>query len=359
MDSMIGKRLRKDYEIQELIGTGGMARVYKARHTYMQRDFAVKILDPKMTEIDSTVSKRFLLEAQACFDLEHPNIVKVYDYGIEDGITFLIMRYIEGKTLKKILAEEGRQSIDQIKHILNEVASAIDYSHSCPSGGLHRDIKPSNIIISEDRKKVVLCDFGVGKFKNQQEALTVVGMHYGTPEYMSPEQARGHELTKASDIYSLGIVVFEMLTGKVPFSSNRATNTLLKHLNEPVPDPAEYWDDTPDHARWAVMKALAKSPNDRYNSAEEFAEAFRKPKKIHMDLKHDNEPFYTEGRFNEFSGSNDVKEEHVFDKLESSHNQQFESSDYDNSRLKVMVITALIIAAVLCVGAAIYLTFLI
>jgi serine/threonine protein kinase len=281
MGSLIGKKIRGVYELKEPLGSGGMATVYKAWHVYMQRYYAVKIVSPYILKSEPSFKDRLLNEAQICHDLDHQNIVKVFDFGLEDDMLFIIMPYFDGITLKKILASDGKQSLEDTQFVLTEVAKALDYAHTFHKGSVfHRDIKPSNIMINKQKHQVLLLDFGIVKASyNLNKALTDVGVQIGTPEYMSPEQANGDQITALSDIYSLGIVVYEMLTGTVPFTANTPPLVLLKQIKDPPEPLSKYRPDVPVEVQNAVSRALAKNPKDRYQSAGEFARNFLTEKK--------------------------------------------------------------------------------
>jgi len=271
--SLIGKEIGK-YRITERIGRGGMAEVYEGIHTHLDRKVAVKVLHSHLLEGGDFVA-RFKREAKAVANLLHPNIVQVYDFDIQDDLIFMVMQYIDGMNLHAKLVEAGklgeRLPIKQIASIISDIASALDYAHSRDM--LHRDIKPSNIMIDQDNK-AYLTDFGIAKLFDEKK-FTATGQIIGTPAYMSPEQARGEKLTEESDIYSLGVVSFEMLTGQVPYDAETPIGIALKQINDPVPTMSELVDDIPGTAQGVIDKALSKVPDSRYSSAEELVGALK------------------------------------------------------------------------------------
>ena len=273
MASLIGKEIGK-YRITERLGQGGMAEVYVGIHTHLDKKVAVKVLHSHLL-IGGDFVARFKREAKAVANLQHPNIVQVYDFDIQDDLIFMVMQYIEGSTLHTRLVEAGKKKqrlpIKLIASIINDIASALDYAHS--KGMLHRDIKPSNILI-DNNDKAYLADFGIAKLYDEKK-FTATGQLVGTPAYMSPEQGRGDDLTKESDIYSLGVVAFEMLTGQVPYDAQTPIGIVLKQINDPVPTMSELVEGVPGTAQEVIDRALAKSPEGRYSSAEELVSALR------------------------------------------------------------------------------------
>jgi serine/threonine protein kinase len=273
MASLIGKEIGK-YRITERIGRGGMAEVYLGVHTHLDRQVAIKVLHSYLLEGGDFI-ERFKREAKAVASLRHPNIVQVYDFDIQDEIIFMVMEYIEGTNLQQQLVELDKKGkrlpIKQIGSIINDIAGALDYAHS--QGMLHRDVKPSNILIDK-AGKAYLTDFGIARILGDHK-LTATGTLVGTPAYMSPEQGRGEELTEESDIYSLGIVAFEMLTGRVPFDAKTPIGIVQKQISEPVPDISKLVDGVPITAQDVIDRALAKSPKGRYASAEELVGALK------------------------------------------------------------------------------------
>jgi len=271
--SLIGKEIGK-YRITERIGRGGMADVYLGIHTHLDRKVAVKVLHSHLLEGGDFVA-RFKREAKAVANLRHPNIVQVYDFDVQDEMIFMVMEYIDGASLHSRLVEVGnrgeRLPIKLIGSIINDIAGALDYAHS--KGMLHRDIKPSNILLDHN-DKAYLTDFGIAKLLDDQK-FTATGQLVGTPAYMSPEQGMGEDLTEESDIYSLGIVAFEMLTGQVPYDAKTPIGIVHKQINDPVPDLSQLVDGVPGTAQEVLNRALAKTPEGRFNRAEDLVKALR------------------------------------------------------------------------------------
>ncbi|MFN2111506.1 MAG: serine/threonine-protein kinase, partial [Anaerolineales bacterium] len=273
MASLIGKEIGK-YRITERIGRGGMADVYLGIHTHLDRKVAIKVLHSHLLEGGDFVA-RFKREAKAVANLRHPNIVQVYDFDVTDEMIFMVMEFIDGTSLHSRLVEVGnrgeRLPIKLIGSIINDIAGALDYAHS--KGMLHRDIKPSNILLDQN-DKAYLTDFGIAKLLDDQK-FTATGTLVGTPAYMSPEQGMGEDLTEESDIYSLGIVAFEMLTGQVPYDAKTPIGIVHKQINDPVPELSKLVDGVPGTAQEVLNRALAKSPEGRYNRAEDLVKALR------------------------------------------------------------------------------------
>ncbi len=271
MQQYIGKRLG-GYQIVEPIGQGGMASVFKAYQPSMDRYVAIKILPSHFTEDKSFVG-RFAQEARTLARLEHPHILPVHDHGEQDGITYLVMRYVEAGTLKDLIDREGALELKETARILHQVGRALDYAHS--QGVVHRDIKPSNILIDE-RGDTFLTDFGIAKLVAETAKFTASGAILGTPAYISPEQASGEPLDHRCDIYALGIVLYEMVTGRVPFEAETPLAVVLKHLNDPLPLPRQIKPGLPEAVERVILKAVAKSPADRFQSTREMTEALNR-----------------------------------------------------------------------------------
>jgi serine/threonine protein kinase/Tol biopolymer transport system component len=257
------------YAIIEPLGEGGMASVYKAYDTRLERDVAVKIIRTDMfipSELQM-VMKRFEREAKSLAKLSHPNIVSIIDYGEHEGVPFLVMEYLPGGTLKDRLTGQPL-AWQQAVRLLQPVARALHFSHG--QGIIHRDIKPSNILITLSGEPMV-SDFGVAKILETKgnTALTGTGVGIGTPEYMAPEQWVG-ETGPQSDMYSLGVVFYEMVTGHKPYVADTPVALLLKQANEPLPRPRQFAPDLPDRVEKVILKALAKKPENRYPSMQEF-----------------------------------------------------------------------------------------
>jgi eukaryotic-like serine/threonine-protein kinase len=277
-DALIGTTLDGKYQIERMLGEGGMGRVYSARHLLLDRTIAVKVLNSSMQR-DSRTGERFRREAQAAGRLQHPNAVIIHDFGItSDGNAYLVMELLHGSSLRALLQRNRRLSPELASEILGQVAAAIDQAHAL--GIIHRDLKPDNIMVDErpdGRLSVKVLDFGIAKLKDLAEQniqLTGTGMVIGTVHYMSPEQCRATELDGRSDIYSLGIVLFEMLTGRVPFDATTPTAIIVAHVNDEPPAMKSFQTEIPEAAQKVVLSALAKRPEDRPQTAGELARRF-------------------------------------------------------------------------------------
>lgn len=253
----LGMVIGDRYEVQEKIGTGGMSDVYKAKDQKLNRFVAVKILKQEFSENRNFVSK-FRVEAQAAAGLMHPNIVNVYDVGEENSIHYIVMELVEGITLKKYIEKKVRLSTKEAISIAIQVAMGIEAAHN--NHIIHRDIKPQNIIISKEGK-VKVTDFGIAKAASSN---TITSNVMGSVHYTSPEQARGGFSDEKSDIYSLGITLFEMLTGRVPFNGDTTVSIAIKHIQDPMPTPREFVPEIPVSVENIVMKCTQKSPDRRY-----------------------------------------------------------------------------------------------
>ncbi len=258
----IGMTLGDRYEILEKIGTGGMSDVYKAKDGKLNRFVAVKVLKQEFAENANFVSK-FKTEAQAAAGMMHPNIVNVYDVGEEGGTHYIVMELVEGITLKKYIEKKSRLSIKETISIAIQVSMGIEAAHN--NHIIHRDIKPQNIMISKEGK-VKVTDFGIAKAVSSN---TITSNVMGSVHYTSPEQARGGFSDEKSDIYSLGITMFEMLTGRVPFNGETTVAIAIKHIQEPMPSPREYVAEIPISVEQIVFKCTQKSPDRRYQSMSE------------------------------------------------------------------------------------------
>ncbi len=271
--SLEGKTLGK-YRILEPLGRGGMAQVYKAYHPSLDRYVAVKILRADLTE-DTEFLGRFRREARAVAALRHPNIVQIFDFDAQDDLYYMVMELLEGDTLKAYLnafrKRGGRIPLGELTRILNDALAGLSYAHA--EGVIHRDLKPSNILLTK-RGQAVLTDFGIAQILGGTQ-YTVSGALMGTLNYMAPEQGRDGKCDTRSDIYSLGITLYEMLTGSVPFDADTPLAILLKHLNDPLPLPRSLEPSIPEPFERVALKALAKEPDARYQSAAEMAAALQ------------------------------------------------------------------------------------
>ena len=261
---MSSRVLSGRYELLEKIGDGGMAVVYKGKDKLLNRFIAVKILRPEFTK-DATFVENFKRESQAAAGLSHPNIVGVYDVGREGNINYIVMELIEGDTLNKIIEREAPMDYRKVIDISKQVAQALRIAHK--NKIIHRDVKPHNIMITEDGV-VKLADFGIARAVNDA-TLSTGSKIVGSVHYFSPEQARGNYVDERSDIYSLGIVMYEMLTGKVPFDGDNPVTVALKHINEEIVPPIELEPGIPPALDRCVMKATSKYQTNRYANADE------------------------------------------------------------------------------------------
>ena len=264
--NLIGKIIGNRYEILEEVGLGGMATVYKAKDHVLNRLVAVKVLKDEFTT-DTEFIKRFNTEAQAAASLSHPNIVSIYDVGHEDenNLYYIVMELVQGKTLKEIINSEGVLSWKWAVNIAMQIASALELAHK--NGIVHRDIKPHNIIITEDGIAKVT-DFGIAKAVSNS-TITAFGTTIGSVHYFSPEQAKGGFTDAKSDLYSLGVVMYEMLTGKVPFDADTPVSVALKHMQEDPKEPIDLNPEIPSAVNQIVIKAMQKEPSARYQNATE------------------------------------------------------------------------------------------
>ena len=290
-----------NYELLDVLGKGGMGYVYKALDKKLNREVALKVLD---TSSDAESVKRFYFEAQAMKELDHQNIVHVFDFGKQANQLFIAMTYVKGTSLASVLQNRKELDFEAIELIGKQVARGLLYAHS--KGVIHRDIKPSNIMITQDNR-VYIMDFGISYIQEmEKERLTMTGMTMGTPEYMSPEQCHGDEITIQSDIYSLGVILFEMTCGRLPFTGNKPIEIAIKHVQEKPPVPDTLRQDVPQELSFLILKCLKKNMNERYRDMQELLDALDlifpkegtssqnviRPKK-RITLAHSNKTFFS------------------------------------------------------------------
>src|ERR1700728_3778772 len=253
------------YELTHLIARGGMAQVYRARDRELDRPVALKVLFPELS-VDRAFVERFRREAQAAANLSHPNIVPVFDWGEDGGTYFIVMEFIDGRALSSILRTAGPMHPDRAAEIGADVAIALAYAHR--HGVIHRDVKPGNVLITEDGI-VKVTDFGIARAINTEESLTQTGAVMGTATYFSPEQAEGMGVDARSDLYSLGVVLFEMVAGRPPFLGDTPVAVASKHVREDPPTPSQINPSVPAGLEAVILKCLSKSPDHRYANGEE------------------------------------------------------------------------------------------
>jgi eukaryotic-like serine/threonine-protein kinase len=267
LNSLVGKSLGQ-FRIVEHIGAGGMASVFKAYQPTLDRYVAVKVL-PAYHARDPIFVKRFTQEARSVAKLAHPNIVQIHDFGEQENITFIVMEYVESGTLKDRLKERSLTVPEAVDFVI-QAAEGLGCAHS--HGIIHRDVKPANMLLRKDGH-LLLSDFGIAKILEGTVNLTRVGTGIGTPQYMSPEQGTGQPVDRRSDIYSLGIVLYHALTGRVPFTADSPLSITVKHLNDPIPVENLRVKGVPQPIEQVLLKMTAKTPADRYQTTDELIEA--------------------------------------------------------------------------------------
>ena len=257
------------YLIKKRIGSGGMADVYCAEDTHLGRQVALKVLHRRFAQ-DQEFVERFRREASAAAGLQHPNVVGVFDRGKHDGTYYIAMEHLAGRTLKEIVTTEAPLAQERVVDLGTQILQAAGFAHR--HGVIHRDFKPHNVIV-DDRGAAKVTDFGIARAGASE--MTETGSIMGTAQYLSPEQAQGHAVTAASDLYSIGVMLYEMLAGRLPFEGDSAVSVALKHLSEPPPPISEFRPDVSPALESVVMAALAKDPAHRWQTADDFAEALQ------------------------------------------------------------------------------------
>jgi serine/threonine-protein kinase len=267
-ENLVGTTLGQ-YQVVGELGRGGMATVYKGYQPRLEREVAIKVL-PAYFAHDPQFSERFRREAKAIANLDHPNVVPVYDSGEERGVPYIVMKHVEGGSLKSRL-ERGRPDLKYTAHIISQVASALSYAHG--QGVIHRDVKPSNVLMTGD-DWAQLSDFGIAKMTAETQALTGTGVGVGTPEYMAPEQAsEAARVDERADVYSLGVMVYQMVTGKLPYTGSTPMGVVIKHMQAPLPLVREVAPDVPEDVERVILKAMAKDPDDRFQTPNDLSDA--------------------------------------------------------------------------------------
>jgi serine/threonine protein kinase len=270
MEDLTGKQLGP-YRVVAQLGKGGMATVFKAFQPSMDRYVALKVLPRHLAEEDPQFSLRFQQEARVLAQLQNPHILPVFDFGEAEGYTYLVMPLVSGGTLADRLQGQPLP-LSQVRTIISQVGDALDYAHS--RGVVHRDVKPSNVLMDE-RGNALLSDFGIAKLVEGTQHFTQTGGIVGTPAYMSPEQGMGLKIDRRCDIYALGIILYQMVTGRVPFEAETPMAVLLKHINDPLPPPRVLNPALPEAVERVILKALAKNPDDRFATASELTQALQ------------------------------------------------------------------------------------
>jgi serine/threonine protein kinase/tetratricopeptide (TPR) repeat protein len=271
MSTDLGGQKLGQYELRERLGRGGMADVYKAFQPGMERFVAIKVMLGHLAS-DAEFVERFRREARAVGALRHPNIVSVFDFGIERDVYYMVMEFIRGENLKAYISRNPKGlPLDDALRIASQLADALDYAHK--AGMIHRDVKPANIMFTDDtHQQAILTDFGIAHILSQP-GLTASGAMVGTPAYLSPEIASGRNADERADIYGLGIILYEMLTGRVPYEADTPMAIIMQHVNAPLPSPAEFGRELPDMVEAIILKAMMKNPDDRYQTAADMKDA--------------------------------------------------------------------------------------
>ena len=335
-----GQKINDRYEIEKLIGEGGMANVYLAHDTILDRKVAVKVLRGDLAG-DEKFVRRFQREALSASSLSHPNIVEIYDVGEDDGNFYIVMEFIEGKTLKQLIKKRGVLSLSETIDIMLQLLDALATAHD--SYIIHRDIKPQNIMIKESGL-VKITDFGIAMALNSVE-LTQTNSVMGSVHYLPPEQASGKGSTIRSDIYSLGILMFEMLTGKMPFKGDSAVEIALKHMKEPLPSVRELNPVVPQSVENIIIKAAAKNPKNRYRDVREMAADIKTC--LDADKQNENKIVfkYPETDFSDTKTVNVLKKETKEEKEQKPVVKQITDDDkIEKSNKKKMFVIGSIIA---------------
>ena len=263
MNDFVGRQLGP-YKLEEQLGRGGMATVYRAFQTTVKRYVAVKVMSPDIAR-DPGFVERFAREAELIASLQHPHILPVIDYGEADGTHYIVMRYIEGGSLDDRMRRRPL-TLQESARLLEQISAALDYAHK--RGVIHRDFKPNNVLL-DGEENTYLTDFGIARLMDSSSHLTITGTIMGTPAYMSPEQGTGRTVDARADLYSLGVVVYEMVTGRLPFSADTPASLIFQHAFQPPTPPQTYKPDIAPSVVAVIDRALAKNPDDRYQSGAE------------------------------------------------------------------------------------------
>ncbi len=372
MDKYQGLLLDNRYEIMDVIGTGGMAVVYRAHDRLLNRDVAIKILKDDFAN-DSDFRRRFHTEAQAVAKLQHPNIVSVYDVNRTDNIEYIVMELVEGITLKEYIDKKGALSTGEFLHFAPQIAAALEHAHN--RGVIHRDIKPQNILILKDGSLKVT-DFGIARFTQNQQ-VTMTDEALGSVHYVSPEQARGSQIDARSDIYSMGVVMYEMLTGRLPFEGDTPVAVVLQHINSVPLAPREIDPNIPESLEQIVLHAMASDIGSRYASATDIIHDFERVQHDpSVTFSYSSIPMADTGHTQKFSASDINKAQAAAEKTPAAEQTRPQNGrrsgakapydededDYEpylprrRTSIFVYVVTAILTAAIFLGGAAFIIT---
>lgn len=344
-----GQKINDRYEIRKLIGEGGMANVYLGFDTILERDVAIKVLRGDLAD-DEKFVRRFRREAQSASLLNHPNIVQIYDVGEDDGNFYIVMEYINGQTLKQLIKKRGKLSVPEVIDIMSQLTDGLAHAHD--SYIIHRDIKPQNIMILDDGM-VKITDFGIAMAINASD-LTQTNSVMGSVHYLPPEQASGKGSTIKSDIYSLGIMMYEMLAGVMPFRGETAVEIAMKHLKNPMPSVRKANETVPQSVENIILKATAKNPKNRYNNVRELYDDLKTCQdKSRMDEKritftypeneYDDESTKVIGSLKEEIKNKEDKKE----KEEILEVKEIEDDEYKDKKISKFTLTLIILVAVM------------
>ena len=265
---MIGRVIGDRYELEELVGTGGMSSVFRAHDRLLERKVALKVLHDQYTRDGDSV-ERFRREARSVASLSHPNIVTVIDRGEHDGRQYIVFEYVAGENLKHRIDREGGLPVGEAVELALQIGRALQFAHE--NGLVHRDVKPQNVLLNGDGRLKVT-DFGIARSLDVQHGMTQTGTVLGTSDYIAPEQAQGSRVDDKTDVYSLGIVLYELLTGETPFSGDNFVAVAMQHINDPPPNIQDIRRDVSPRLAYAIDRALAKDPRDRWGSMQEFCD---------------------------------------------------------------------------------------
>src|SRR3954468_19476412 len=263
---MVGQVLADRYELEELVGTGGMSSVFRAHDRLLDRKVALKILHQQYSG-DEEYVERFRREARAVAALSHPNIVTRIDRGEHGGRQFIVFEYVDGENLKRLIERRVPAPVSTALELAMEIARALSFAHQ--QGLVHRDVKPQNVLLNGDGRAKVT-DFGIARSMDVQHGMTQTGTVLGTSDYIAPEQAQGQRVDECTDVYSLGVVVYELLTNEVPFPGENFVAVAMRHINEPPPPVGDKRPDVPPRVEAAVQRAMAKRPEDRFHTMADF-----------------------------------------------------------------------------------------